>query len=124
VVDKQDLNLTIEEYFSKAYNDVPGNIRSHISKVMDAVNLTVPIDRKIGDLSGGQQARILLAFALIQNPDILLLDEPTNHLDIDAREIIETAFLNYDGAILAISHDRYFYKKNCSKIIKNRKSNN
>ena len=65
------LFLTIEEYFGKAFAEVPGNIKSQISKVMNAVNLDIPLDRKVGDLSGGQQARILLAFALIQNPDII-----------------------------------------------------
>jgi len=108
VVDKQDLDLTIEEYFSKAYNDVPGNIRSHISKVMDAVNLIVPIDRKIGDLSGGQQARILLAFALIQNPDILLLDEPTNNLDKDGIDHLLRFLIMYGKTVIVISHDADF----------------
>jgi len=108
VVDKQDLDLTIEEYFSKAYNDVPGNIRSHISKVMDAVNLIVPIDRKIGDLSGGQQARILLAFALIQNPDILLLDEPTNNLDKDGIDHLLRFLIMYSKTVIVISHDADF----------------
>ena len=108
VVDKQDLDLTIEEYFSKAYNDVPGNIRSHISKVMDAVNLIVPIDRKIGDLSGGQQARILLAFALIQNPDILLLDEPTNNLDKNGIDHLLRFLIMYSKTVIVISHDADF----------------
>ena len=108
VVDRQDLGLTIEEYFSKAYNDVPGNVRSHISKVMDAVNLIVPIDRKVGDLSGGQQARILLAFALIQSPDILLLDEPTNNLDKDGIDHLLRFLIMYSKTVIVISHDADF----------------
>ncbi len=63
VVAREYFPLTAEAYFSKAFNPVPGNIRSRISKVMEAVNLNVPIDRIVGDLSGGQQARLLLAFA-------------------------------------------------------------
>jgi len=83
VMNKEYLGLTIEEYFGKAFMEIPGGIKSQISKVMNAVNLDVPLDRKVGDLSGGQQARILLAYALIQNPDVLLLDEPTNNLDTE-----------------------------------------
>jgi ATPase subunit of ABC transporter with duplicated ATPase domains len=108
MVDKADLNLNIEEYFAKAFVEVPGNIKSQISKVMEAVNLTVPTDRKVGDLSGGQQARILLAFALIQNPDILLLDEPTNNLDQEGIDHLITFLVMYDKTVMVISHDADF----------------
>jgi len=108
VIDKQDLDLTIEEYFSKAYNEVPGNIKSQISKVMDAVNLIVPTDRKIGNLSGGQQARILLAFALIKSPDILLLDEPTNNLDKAGIDHLLQFLIMYKKTVIVISHDADF----------------
>jgi len=108
MVDKQDLNLTVEEYFSKAFNSVPGNIKSQINKVMNAVDLTVPIDRKLDNLSGGQQARILLAFALIQNPDILLLDEPTNNLDESGIDHLIEFLVMYDKTVMVISHDADF----------------
>ncbi|MFA7314770.1 MAG: ABC-F family ATP-binding cassette domain-containing protein [Candidatus Magasanikbacteria bacterium] len=108
MVGKEDLGLTLEEYFSKAFGEVPGNIKSQISKVMDAVNLAVPIDRKVGDLSGGQQARILLAFALIQNPDILLLDEPTNNLDKEGIDHLIQFLVMYDKTVIVISHDADF----------------
>ena len=81
VVDRSDFEKTVEDYFSSSFEIVPGNLKSEISKVMVAVNLLVPIDRTVGELSGGQQARLLLAKALIEKPDILLLDEPTNNLD-------------------------------------------
>ena len=108
IVAKEDLVLTIEEYFSKAFIEVPGNIKSQISKVMDAVNLTVPTDRKVGDLSGGQQARVLLAYALIQNPDILLLDEPTNNLDKEGIDHLIQFLIMYDKTVVVISHDADF----------------
>ena len=66
----------------------------------------------------GEKSRLTLLKILIDKPNFLLLDEPTNHLDIDAREIIEKAFLNYDGAILAVSHDRYFIKKIAQRMLK------
>ena len=106
VMDKKYLNLSIKEYFVKAKS--VGNINSQINKVMNAVNLTVPLDRKIGDLSGGQQARILLAFALIQNPDVLLLDEPTNNLDQAGIDHLIDFLVNYDKTVLVISHDADF----------------
>ena len=108
MIDKKDFDLTVEEYFGKAFVAVPGNIKSQISKVMDAVNLTIPTDRKIGDLSGGQQARILLAYALIQNPDILLLDEPTNDLDKEGIDHLITFLVMYNKTVIVISHDADF----------------
>ncbi|OGH88138.1 MAG: hypothetical protein A3J93_00135 [Candidatus Magasanikbacteria bacterium RIFOXYC2_FULL_42_28] len=108
MVAKADLGLSVEEYFSKAFLEVPGNIKSQINKVLNAVNLTVPIDRKVGDLSGGQQARILLAYALIQNPDILLLDEPTNNLDKAGIDHLVQFLVMYDKTVMVISHDADF----------------
>ena len=74
--------------------------------------------KPISQLSMGEKSRLNLLKILIGKPNLLLLDEPTNHLDIDAREIIEKAFLNYDGAILAISHDRYFIEKIAQRMFK------
>ncbi|MFH0988261.1 MAG: ATP-binding cassette domain-containing protein [Parcubacteria group bacterium] len=108
MIGKADLHLTVLKYFSKAFDEVPGNIKSQISKVMVAVNLDVPIDRRVGDLSGGQQARVLLAYALIQNPDILLLDEPTNNLDPAGIDHLISFLVMYDKTVLVISHDADF----------------
>lgn len=105
---REDFNLNIEEYFSKAFHEVPGNIKSRINKVMDAVNLDVPLDRIIGQLSGGQQARILLAYALIEDPDILLLDEPTNNLDSAGIEHLIGFLLSHTKTVFVISHDADF----------------
>ncbi|MCX6784914.1 MAG: ABC-F family ATP-binding cassette domain-containing protein [Candidatus Komeilibacteria bacterium] len=103
-----DLPLSIEDYFAKAFHEVPGNLKSRIKKVMEAVNLDVPIDRLVGQLSGGQQARILLAYALIQDPDILLLDEPTNNLDQAGIDHLIGFLLGHQKTVLVISHDADF----------------
>lgn len=76
------------------------------------------VEKKIASISMGEKSRLNLLKVLLKKPNFLLLDEPTNHLDIDAREIIENAFLNYDGTILAVSHDRYFIQKVANRIVK------
>lgn len=108
VMAQESLALTIMEYFAKAFEMVPGNLASKASKVLEAVNLDVPADKRVGDLSGGQQARLLLAFALIQNPDILLLDEPTNNLDQAGIDHLIEFLVMYDKTVIVISHDADF----------------
>lgn len=73
--------------------------------------------KSIHVLSGGERSRLYLCCLLNRRPDLLILDEPTNHLDINSREILEDALLNYDGALLAVSHDLYFIKKLAGSIL-------
>lgn len=108
VIAREDLELNVEEYFSKAFEVVPTNIKSRINKVLEAVNLNVAYDRKVAALSGGQQARLLLAFALVQDPDILLLDEPTNNLDQAGIDHLIQFLVMYDKTVIVISHDADF----------------
>jgi len=107
-VDRKDFPLTVLDYFTKAFEIVPGNIKSRIAKVLEAVNFDIPLDRIVGDLSGGQQARLLLAYSLIQDPDILLLDEPTNNLDKDGIDHLITFLIMYEKTVIVISHDADF----------------
>ena len=107
-INKEDYPLTIEEYFKRAFEMVPVGIKSDIAKAMDAVNLTLSTDKKLEDLSGGQRARLLLAFALIQKPDILLLDEPTNNLDQEGIDHLVTFLIMYEKTVIVISHDAAF----------------
>jgi ATP-binding cassette subfamily F protein 3 len=108
VVNREDFTKTIEEFFSSSFEIVPPSIKSEMSKVMEAVNLTVSTDHKVGELSGGQQARLLLANALIQKPDILLLDEPTNNLDKAGIDHLIQFLIMYEKTVIVISHDADF----------------
>lgn len=108
IMAREDLALSITEYFAKAFAVPSANLAGKISKVMAAVNLETPTERCVGELSGGQQARLLLAFALIQNPDILLLDEPTNNLDQAGINRLIEFLVRYDKTVIVISHDADF----------------
>ena len=76
-------------------------------------DFTKPVDT----LSGGQKTRVSLGKLLVTKPDILLLDEPTNHLDIESIRWLETFLMNYKGAVLIVSHDRYFLDRVVSKVV-------
>lgn len=73
--------------------------------------------KKISTLSGGQKTRVALGKLLLQKPDLIILDEPTNHLDLNSIAWLETYLLNYKGAVLIVSHDRYFLDRIAGKII-------
>ena len=74
-------------------------------------------DKPINTLSGGQKTRVALGKMLLLSPDLILLDEPTNHLDMNAIAWLETYLMNYKGAVLIVSHDRYFLNRIAQKII-------
>ena len=73
--------------------------------------------RPVGELSGGQKTRVFLGKLLVTKPDLLVLDEPTNHLDMSSIAWLETFLSNYKGAVLIVSHDRYFLDKIVTKVI-------
>lgn len=107
---RSELDYTTREYFEKAFgDDIPYNLDKRIKEVLETVTLAnYDLSRKIRDYSGGQKARLLLAFALIQEPDVLLLDEPTNNLDEDGIAQLTMFLIMYDKTCLVISHDAEF----------------
>jgi ATP-binding cassette subfamily F protein 3 len=78
-----------------------------------------PMDLKqrIGDLSGGQKARVALAQCLLSGASVVILDEPTNHLDITSTQVMERALVNFPGAVLVVSHDRFFIHKLANRLL-------
>lgn len=108
MIPQQYLNETVLAYFESAFDSKQYGIERNIRDVLRVVNLEVPLDKRVKELSGGQKARLLLAYALIQEPDILLLDEPTNNLDDEGIDHLTQFLINYDKTCLVISHDANF----------------
>ncbi len=108
VVPADKLDLNILEYFKTALPDKEYGIEGSISKILKTVNLEVPLTKIIRELSGGQKARLMLAYALISDPDVLLLDEPTNNLDKVGIELLTNFLVNYKKTCMVISHDSEF----------------
>ena len=108
VIPRDQLDLTVREFFEKCFVDKVYDIDPRIDEVLEIVHLNAPHDRIVRSFSGGQQARLLLASALIQNPDLLLLDEPTNNLDTAGIEHLTKFLVEYDKTCIVISHDAEF----------------
>ena len=127
VIPRGDLELTVRDFFQKCFKDKQYDIDPKIDRILEVVNLKGPKgrtlkpdtsrsdlgftdlkDRIVKTFSGGQQARLLLASALIQDPDILLLDEPTNNLDKAGIEHLTRFLIDYKKTCLVISHDADF----------------
>jgi ATPase subunit of ABC transporter with duplicated ATPase domains len=108
VIPREYLDHSIRDFFQKSFKDKVYDIDPRIDEVLEVVNLHAPHDRIVRSFSGGQQARLLLASAIIQNPDILLLDEPTNNLDKSGIAHLTNFIKNYKKTCLVISHDADF----------------
>ncbi len=111
VIPRDQMNLTVREFFEKCFDRKIYDIDPRIDEALEVVNLKGHEklhDRIVKSFSGGQQARLLLASALIQNPDLLLLDEPTNNLDKAGIEHLTKFLIDYKKTVIVISHDADF----------------
>ncbi|HEC2197862.1 TPA: ABC-F family ATP-binding cassette domain-containing protein [Staphylococcus delphini] len=113
-------NETLLNVFREKVNVSEGQARHILANFMFYGE---DVFKKVKDLSGGEKIRLRWAQIVNSNYNLLVLDEPTNHLDIDAKETIEEALLDYEGTIIAVSHDRYFLNKlfNVTYLLKDKK---
>lgn len=108
VIPRDEMELTVEEFFAKTFQTKIYDLEPRIQKILEIVHLDAPRDKVLTTFSGGQQARLLLAQALIQDPDILLLDEPTNNLDKEGIAHLTQFLIDYQKTCIVISHDAGF----------------
>ena len=92
--------------------------RSEVTGILKGLGFAESeFDRQMSELSGGQKTRVSLGKLLVTKPDVLLLDEPTNHLDMESIQWLEGFLMNYKGAVVIVSHDRYFLDRVVTKVV-------
>jgi len=107
-------NTVLDELWNKYDKLTQTEIRSALALFLFKGD---DIEKKVSVLSGGEKARLTLAKLILSKLNLLILDEPTNHLDINSREALEKALLEFDGTVIAVSHDRYFVNKLATRIL-------
>lgn len=116
-----ELDTLLKKYagMTHRFEDINGYAcKSEITGILKGLGFQEDeFDKKVATLSGGQKTRVALGKLLLQKPDLIMLDEPTNHLDLGSIAWLETYLLNYKGAVIIVSHDRYFLDKIATKII-------
>ncbi len=117
ILDTLDLDDTV----THAVN-VPGlgyrAPRKHVNRFLSLFQFSeMDLKQRIGALSGGQCARVALAISLLSGAGVIILDEPTNHLDITSTQVMERALINFPGAVLVVSHDRFFIDKVATRLL-------
>jgi len=108
MIPHERLDLSVLDYFKTSIHEFRPGDEGNVVKILRTVNLEIPLEKTVRELSGGQKARLLLAFALYSEPDILLLDEPTNNLDKSGIEHLTEFLINYKKTCIVISHDAPF----------------
>ncbi len=117
--DQEHQGLSAENtVLDELWNSYPDKNQSEIRGVLARFLFKAEdVFKKVEVLSGGEKARLTFAKLMLEDLNLLILDEPTNHLDAASREVLEDAILNYDGTVMAVSHDRYFLAKLATRII-------
>ena len=117
--DQQQAKLHPEkQVIDEIWDDFPRLEMDRVRSILALFLLTGDdVFQPVGTLSGGERGRVALAKLMLSQDNLLLLDEPTNHLDMDSREVLENALDDFDGTILAVSHDRYFINRIATKVI-------
>ncbi len=120
-VDGKELERLMELYSQLTHrfeSDGGYSYRSELTGVLKGLGFTEEeFDKPVSTLSGGQKTRVALGKLLLLRPDLIMLDEPTNHLDMSSITWLETYLMNYKGAVIIVSHDRYFLDRIANKII-------
>ena len=112
--DLNEANSVIDEIEPHRPGGLEGQVRSFLARFLFTGE---DVYKRVGSLSGGEQSRVVLAKLMWSHPQVLVLDEPTNHLDIPGREVLEEALIGFDGAILLVSHDRYFLDRVVNELL-------
>ncbi|MBE5997724.1 MAG: ABC-F family ATP-binding cassette domain-containing protein [Lachnospiraceae bacterium] len=117
--DQENQLLHMEKtIFQEISDEWPAMNNTRIRSVLAAFLFTgEDVFKRIGDLSGGERARVSLARLMLSNANLLILDEPTNHLDIHSRAILENALRSYTGTVFCVSHDRYFINRTATRVL-------
>ncbi len=117
----EELEALLKKYtnMTHRFEDINGYAyKSEVTGILKGLGFEESdFTKKVATLSGGQKTRVALGKLLLQKPDLIMLDEPTNHLDLNSIAWLETYLLNYKGAVIIVSHDRYFLDKIATKII-------
>jgi ATP-binding cassette subfamily F protein uup len=113
--DNESLLVKLDKLGHALDHDNGWEVSRHVEVIIE--KMTLDADAEVASLSAGMKRRVLLAQALVREPDILLLDEPTNHLDIEAVTWIEEFLERYKGSLIFVSHDRAFIKRLATRII-------
>ena len=116
--DHSDQILDRLQKLQTEYESLDGySLQSRAESILEGLGFsTTDLTRPLREFSGGWRMRVMLAKTLLQKPDLLLLDEPTNHLDLPSIQWLETYLASYEGAVLIVSHDRYFLDKIVNRI--------
>ena len=113
-----DPNVRLERVMTGHYGIINEAPRKHVLRFWEMMQFSErDLQQEVGKLSGGQRARVALAKCLLSGAAVLMLDEPTNHLDLTSAQVMERALLHYPGAVLFVSHDRFFIDKVATRLV-------